>query len=307
MLETPVAFFVFNRPDTARRVFAEIAKARPKKLLVVADGPRPDRPGEAERCAEVRSIIDQVDWDCEVLKNYADHNMGCKYRVSSGLDWVFEQYEDAIILEDDCLPSQTFFQFCAELLDKYRYEEKIMSISGNNFQFGKIRGGGSYYFSIYAHIWGWATWRRAWSKYDIQMLKWNELRDTDWLKLILKKNDAVEYWHETYEACFKQTVDTWGLPWMFNCWCNDGLTILPNVNLVSNIGFGVDAVHTHTDIYGVANMETENILFPIIHPTGIIRNLVADRYTFQRIFAREKYRPPIWKQIAKRILKAVQS
>ena len=115
-LNTPVAFLIFNRPHTTQRVFAEIAKARPPKLLVVADGPRNDRPGEAELCAQTRAIIDQVDWDCEVLTHYADKNMGCKKRIASGIDWVFTQVEEAIILEDDCLPEASFFQFCEENL-----------------------------------------------------------------------------------------------------------------------------------------------------------------------------------------------
>src|SRR5665648_587346 len=164
-LKTPVAFIIFNRPETTRRVFAEIAKARPTKLLVIADGPRATHPDDAEKCAVVRAIIDGVDWDCEVLKNYSDVNLGCKRRVSSGLDWVFDTVEEAIILEDDCLPHPTFFRFCEEMLAKYRDDKRIAMISGDNFQFGKKRTEYSYYFSRYTHIWGWASWRRAWDNY----------------------------------------------------------------------------------------------------------------------------------------------
>lgn len=151
-LTTPVAFLVFNRPDTTIRVFEEIRRARPPKLLVVADGARADRPGEAEKCAQVRAIVEQVDWECGVLKNYADDNMGCKRRISSGLDWVFANVEEAIILEDDCLPHPSFFRFCEELLRRYRDDERVMMISGDNFQFGKKRTDYSYYFSKYPHI-----------------------------------------------------------------------------------------------------------------------------------------------------------
>ena len=154
MTSTPVAFIIFNRPDTTKRVFAEIAKARPPKLLVIADGPRADHPADVEKCAAVRAIIDGVDWDCEVLKNYSDVNLGCKRRVSSGLDWVFDTVEEAIILEDDCLPHPTFFRFCEEMLEKYRDDKRIAMISGDNLQFGRKRTGYSYYFSRYPHIWG---------------------------------------------------------------------------------------------------------------------------------------------------------
>jgi hypothetical protein len=180
-IKTPVAFLVFNCPDTTIRVFEEIRCARPPKLLVVADGPRADRPGEADKCQAVRAVIETVDWPCEVLKNYSDVNLGCKIRVSSGLDWVFEQVEEAIILEGDCLPHPTFFRFCEELLETYRDDERIGMISGDNFQFGRKRGDASYYFSRYNHIWGWASWRRAWQHYDRNMAIWPKFRDDHWL------------------------------------------------------------------------------------------------------------------------------
>ena len=156
--KSPVAFLVFNRPETTRRVFAEIAKARPRKLLLVADGPRRQLPDEHARCREVRQIVSGVDWDCEILTNYSEDNLGCVVRVSTGIDWVFTQVEDAIILEDDCLPHPTFFRFCDEMLEMYRVDDRIMTISGDNFQFGRRRWNYSYYFSRYPHIWGWATW-----------------------------------------------------------------------------------------------------------------------------------------------------
>ena len=168
-LSTPVAFIIFNRPDTTARVFAEIAKARPPKLLVVGDGPRANRDGEADRVAEARAIIKNVDWPCEVLTNFSTPNLGCKKRVSSGIDWIFEQVEEAIILEDDCLPDPSFFQFCEEMLARYRHDDRIAMISGDNFLFGQVPVPESYYFSRYCHIWGWASWRRAWKDYDVNI------------------------------------------------------------------------------------------------------------------------------------------
>ena len=277
-LKTPVAFIIFNRPDTTKKVFAEIAKARPPKLLVIADGPRADHPDDAEKCAAVRAIIDGVDWDCEVLTNYSDVNLGCKRRVSSGLDWLFDTVEKAIILEDDSLPHPTFFRFCEEMLERYRDDERIAMISGNNFQFGRKRTEYSYYFSRYAHIWGWASWRRAWENYDVNMKRWPEIRDGGWLQDILDDKKSVRYWEKIFEKVYQGEIDTWDYQWMFSCWVQSALTILPNVNLVSNIGFGSEAVHT-TEKNELAGMEIEPMKFPISHPSYILRDSVADSIT----------------------------
>jgi len=282
-LKTPVAFLIFNRPDTTARVFAEIARAKPPKLLVVADGPRPDRPGEAEKCAAARAIIEQADWPCEVLTNYSEVNLGCKRRVSSGLDWVFSSVEEVIILEGDCLPHPTFFRFCEELLDKYRDDERVMMISGNNFQFGRKRTEYSYYFSRYTHIWGWATWRRAWQYYDVNMELWPEIRDGGWLRDWLGNKNSARYWETILEKVYRGEIDTWDYGWTFACWIQNALTILPSVNLVSNIGFDPEATHT-TGHSKFANMKTEPMKFPLSHPPYVLRDSVADSITEEEIF-----------------------
>ena len=147
-LKTPVCFIIFNRPDVTERVFQVIRQAKPPKLLVVADGARANKIGEQEKCLATRAIIHQVDWNCEVLTNYSDVNLGCRKRIYTGLDWVFSQVEEAIILEDDCLPDPSFFRFCEELLEEYRHNTKIMLVSGQNLQFGQKRRNYSYYFSL---------------------------------------------------------------------------------------------------------------------------------------------------------------
>jgi hypothetical protein len=277
-LKTPVVFVIFNRPETTKRVFAEIAKAKPPKLLVIADGPRADRPGEKEKCTATRAIIDSVDWDCEVLTNYSYVNMGCKHRISSGLDWVFDTVDEAIILEDDCLPHPTFFRFCEEMLEKYRYDERISMISGDNFQFGRKRTEYSYYFSRYPHIWGWASWRRAWINYDVDMKLWPEIRDGGWLKDLLGYKKSVWYWKYIFENAYKGTIDTWDYQWVFACWTQSLMTIMPNVNLISNIGFGRDAAHT-TEKNKFSDMNSKSMIFPISHPPYILRDSVADSIT----------------------------
>jgi hypothetical protein len=282
-LNTPVAFLVFNRPDTTVRVFEAIRQARPSKLLVVADGPRADKAGEVERCAVVRRIIDGVDWPCEVLKNYSDTNLGCKNRVSSGLDWVFETVEEAIILEDDCLPHPTFFRFCEELLERYRDDERVAMISGDNFQFGKRRTEFSYYFSIYPHIWGWASWRRVWRNYDVCISKWPAIRDGDWLFDQSGDRRMARYWANIFQRTYTGEIDTWDYQLVFTVWINHGINILPNVNLVSNIGFGVTATRTRGNTM-LNGLEVYPMEFPLRHPPHMIPDRRTDRNEFDTMF-----------------------
>lgn len=277
VVRTPVALLIFNRPDTTERVFAEIARAQPAKLLVVADGPRSDRPGETERCLQARAIIDRVDWDCVVITNFADHNMGCKLRVSSGIDWIFEQVEEAIILEDDCLPEQSFFRYCDEMLEYYRDNERVGMVSGGNLQFGQQRGEGSYYFSKYTHIWGWASWRRAWKHYDRDLKHWPAFRDQGLLEQTFETSGERNYWRNSFQWVYDGSLDTWDVSWTFTAITHGMLQIVPNVNLISNIGFGINATHTH--VVGVhANMPTQAITFPLAHPTFVLPDIEADRY-----------------------------
>ncbi|NDJ24622.1 glycosyltransferase family 2 protein [Nostoc sp. B(2019)] len=283
-MRTPVVLIIFKRPNTTEKVFAAIRQAKPPKLFVIADGPRADRPGEAENCEATRAIIEQVDWNCEVLTNFSDVNLGCRLRVSSGLDWVFSQVEEAIILEDDCLPHPTFFPFCDELLDKYRDDNRIMVVAGNNFQYGRVRNQDSYYFSRYNHCWGWATWRRAWQHYDHEMKLWPKIRDEDWLRDILLELSAVKFWQNIFQYTYEKKINSWAYAWTFSCWIQNGLSILPNVNLVSNIGYSLDATHTVNNYNNFANMPVVPIDFPLQHPLFIIRNSQADFFTQKNNF-----------------------
>jgi hypothetical protein len=277
-MKTPVAFIIFNRPDTAKKVFEAIRQVKPPKLFVIADGPRANHTGDTEKCASARAIIDGVDWECEVLINYSDINLGCKIRVSSGLDWVFNIVEEAIILEDDCLPHPSFFPFCEDLLDYYRNDTRIMAVCGGNFQFGRNRNNYSYYFSRYVHVWGWASWRRAWQNYDVDIKLWKEVSDCDLLPSILEDTKTLKYWNKTFQNTYDGLIDTWDHQLTFTFWSQNGLTILPNSNLVSNIGFREDATHTKGNSE-VANIPTEAIDFPLKHPPFMMRNIQADKYT----------------------------
>lgn len=283
-MNTAVAFIIFNRPRATERVFGEIAKARPPKLLVVADGPRPDRPGEAERCRETRAIVERVDWDCDVRTNFSEENLGVRRRISSGLDWVFGEAEEALVLEDDCLPHPTFFPFCEELLAKYRDDERVMMVSGDNFLPGPRRSPYSYYFSRYVHIWGWATWRRAWRHYDVEMKGWPELRDTSLLLDVLGDKTDAAYWRYTLDSVARGYLDTWSYQWLCACWAQNGMSVTPAVNLVSNIGYGADATNlTASDSLG-ENLPTEAMSWPLRHPPHMARDRAADDFISRRIF-----------------------
>ncbi len=283
-LNTPVVLVIFKRPETTGKVFEAIRQAKPPKLLVIADGPRPDKPGEAEKCAATRAIADRVDWDCQVLKNYSEINLGCRQRVSSGLDWVFNNVEEAIVIEDDCVPHPTFFRFCEELLAKYRHDPRIMAISGDNFQFGRNTTENSYYFSRYFHCWGWATWRRAWQHYDRDLKQWPQVRQTDLLRNILPNLQAVRYWSNIFQQVY-EGFNSWDYPWIFTCWNHDGLCINPHKNLVSNIGFGSEASHTKDINSLFSNMTVEEISFPLKHPPVVTRHALADDFTEKIMFS----------------------
>jgi hypothetical protein len=266
-LETPIAFIVFNRPGQMQLVFQEIAKVRPKKLMVICDGPRAGVAGEAEKVSQVRKIIETIDWDCELLTNYSEKNLGCKIRVSTGLDWVFSQVEEAIILEDDCIPDLSFFQFCQEMLDLYRNDKRVGMISGDNFH--TIDRPYSYYFSKYFHIWGWATWRDRWAlSYDVDMKTWPKLKNSAELINMMGSSDSQNYWIKTFQKVFDGEIDTWDYQWVYANWVNNRVSIMPSKNLITNIGFGADATHTKNKS-PLANLDRYKLQFPLSHPKYI--------------------------------------
>jgi hypothetical protein len=283
--QAPVVLFMFARPDTTARIMEAIREAKPKRLLLVADGARDGVPGEAERSEQTRALAARVDWDCEVSTNFADRNMGQKERVDSGLSWAFEQEEEAIILEDDTLPNQTFFRFCDELLERYRDDERILSIGGTNFQFDGRASSDSYYFSRYPHIWGWASWRRAWNLTDPEMTRWPELRESGWLDDLIEAPHAAGYWSHQLDLAYRER-HTWDYAWLFSAWVNEGLHAVPNVNLVSNLGFREDATHTAPDLADfLGELPTRELPFPLVHPDRIERNAAADDFSERALYS----------------------
>lgn len=301
-MRTPVVFIIFNRADTARRVLAAIRQARPSRLFVIADGPRPHRVGEEQRCLEARAVIEEIDWECEVTTDFSDVNLGCRKRISSGLDRVFATVEEAIILEDDCLPEPSFFGYCEELLDRYRDDTRVMHIAGVNYLFGQFQERltrYSYYFSRYNHCGAWATWRRAWTLYDSDMNCWPELHKSGQLADILAGDEwAVRYWENAFQQVFDRRTDSWSFVWTFSCWINNGLTILPSVNLISNIGFNEQGAHTINKRSRFANMKTAPISLPLSNPIFMIRDIKADRY-----IQRHNFKDGIFIRLARKMLR----
>ncbi len=284
-MKTPVCMIIFNRPDRTQQIFNVIKQVKPPKLLVVADGARLNKIGEAEKCAETRAIFDQIDWDCELLTNYAESNLGIYQRVTSGLKWVFEIVEEAIILEDDCLPNLSFFQFCEEMLERYRNDERITMISGNNFQLGGNQTGYSYYFSHYGHTWGWASWRRTLQRYS-SIIKYKE-KLPDVLARIFRDANAISFWGYNIEKSYLAVIASdffnstcnWDYLFVFNTWLIDGMAISPSVNLVTNIGFDEEATHCTNPNLWFANLPIEEMQLPLKHPPKIERNISADNFS----------------------------
>lgn len=281
----PILFIIFNRPDNAQEVFNRIREIKPEYLYVHADGARENNESDAELCPKCREIIKQVDWDCEVKTLFRDTNMGLKYGVSSAISWFFENVEEGIILEDDCLPDKSFLYFCQEMLEHYRNDMRIMHITGNNFQEGLTRGDGSYYFSRLPHIWGWASWRRAWRLYDVEFVQFEQFIKNNLIKNIFEQKDAHKYWNRLFTLVKNGKLNTWDYQWAYAVFLNNGLCIIPNENLVANIGFGSDSTNCSTINSPLANMPCRKIT-EIIHPTFMIPDEEADYYVFKKVFKR---------------------
>lgn len=275
----PILFLIFNRPNTTAQVFKSIARAKPRRLFVAADGPRTDKEGEAEKCHAVREIIKRVDWDCEVKTLFRERNLGCKEAVCSAIDWFFEQVEEGIILEDDCLPSDSFFPFCAELLEKYRDDERIMMISGDNFQDGIQRGNASYYFSSVPWIWGWATWRRSWRLFDREMQTFPSFVKENRMQSLSADRAVQNYRWSDFIATYEGHINTWDFQWIYSVLINHGLSICPQVNLVSNIGCSPESTHTFDANSTLANIPLGEIS-TLSHPWAIVPDVLADKYFY---------------------------
>lgn len=280
--DTPILFIIFNRPDTTQIVFEQIRKIKPQTLYVFADGPRKNRIGEEEKCKLAREIIQSVDWECNIRKIYNEENLGCKKAVSNAITWFFENEEQGIILEDDVVPNKSFFNFTSTLLEHYRYNSKVMHISGNNFLGNKTIVDSSYYFSIYPHIWGWATWRRAWKFFDRDIKDFPAYKSKNLIQRTINNSREIKYWMKKFEKVYNNQIDTWDYQWLYTIWKNEGVCITPKHNLVTNIGFRADATHTKIKNSYLANVPSIE-LTEFLHPGEISVAKELDKITFNEI------------------------
>ncbi len=275
--DTPILFLIFNRLDTTKIVFEKIRSIKPAFLYVAADGPRNEL--EKLKCEETRAVLNEIDWECELKLLFRDQNLGCGKAVSEGISWFFENEECGIILEDDCLPDDSFFNFASTLLDKYRDDKRIWHIGGNNFQDEIVRGHSSYYFSMFAHIWGWATWKDRWQKYKFNIENYDLQND---LNNYTDDKRIYNYFNRRKRQVASGTTNTWDYQWLFCMWQHYGYAIVPNQNLVTNIGFGNNATNTKINSF-LANIPVQSL--ELIHfSDDIILNKSADLYTFENTY-----------------------
>jgi len=308
MLSVPVVLIVFNRPDLVKDQINALRAIAPSQLYVIADGPRANTDDHA-RCRAVRAAVEQVDWDCSVIKDYADENMGCAKRIVSGLDNVFSKYERAIILEDDCLAHPAFFEFCSELLDKYATNDEVMQICGTNLLKAVDTPAASYRFSRHVVCWGWATWARAWQKNDLAMALTDE-KIHSLLDRYLIDPKAVAHWQWLIAKVRKTELDAWDYPWQLSVWREGSMSILPNVNLVSNKGFGEDATHTKNPHSSVANLVAESMTFPLVHPDSVDADVGMDTRFVHEILLVGSQKPrkkSLLKRVLRRLANIVRS
>lgn len=290
MFSTPIVLIIFKREDTTRQVFEVLRQIKPQKLLLVADAPRIERADEVEQVRKTRAVFDEIDWECEVLRDYAEVNLGLTERISSGIRWAFEHVEEAIILEDDDVPDISFFRFCQEMLEKYRDDERVMLITGQCFtpshQFPPHEY--SYYFSRHVLIWGIATWRRAWKYYDVEIKHWPQLKNLQALRHFFPEDKEYSYWEKImdnmYDNGYQGRVKTWDYQLMLAIWSQHGLVVTPNKNLVKNVGFGT-VESTNAFSFSLDDpiipyvSKSEAMDFPLRHPPFVLRDVQADTIT----------------------------
>ncbi len=280
----PILIIAWRRPEKTLRIIEKIKEINASKVYIACDGfDKKNNRYESNIIATRKILKEKIDWNCEKKYLFSNYNQGCKYGVSSAINWFFKNENEGIILEDDCLPHLDFFIFCEELLEKYRTDERIWSITGQNIQLGKTFGENSYYFSKYSHCWGWATWKRCWEKYDSEIKSWPKIKDAKIIEDLFTSKREINYWKRIFDNIYYHSEpDTWDYQWTYICLVNSGLTIIPNKNLIENIGFDDEATHTKEEVF---DSRLENFkrfssgLLPIKHPNNIIKSKKADRFT----------------------------
>ncbi len=300
VFETPILLIFWRRPNAVTQVIESLRRLAPSQLYLAGDGPREGLEGEAEQVRQTRAAVEAaIDWPCQVHRRYSDSNQGCKYGPSHAISWFFEHVSEGIILEEDCLPHDSFYSYCRSLLERYRDDTRVWQISGNNFLDDQWRGDGSYYFGGYTTTWGWATWRRCWQVYDPEMAEWPAVRSSGVLANAFEGQDELEFWTRIWNRLFEKNYPVaWDYQWNYLCFASGGLSAIPNRNLVSNIGFGADGTHCLDENDPFAHLQS-NDLGALIHPRLVLRHWQADRQLFTTLYQKplsktEKLKLEIW-------------
>ena len=291
---TPVLLIIFRRPDIVKQLIDAVRVAAPTRIFISCDGPSLERAGEAEKVAANRELVErEIDWPCTIERRYSDINEGPRVSIAGAITWFFERVEEGIILEEDCIPHPDFFPYCAELLERYRHDTRVWHISGTHPLDNQWRGDGSYYFSKYPWVWGMATWRNRWKHYDVNLSAWPAFKSSGAIKKIFKDPFDREWWTMTLDKTYGGTINSWDFQWCFACMSRGGLCIVPNRNLINNIGFGVEGVYCFGEN---TNSQTFKIL-PLTHPSVVRRNVEADDhicYGRNISWLEKKLRPMRW-------------
>lgn len=282
----PVLLIFFNRADCVEQTLGAIRAARPPRIYLATDAPRPDVPTDVARCAAAQAMVDRlIDWPCTVQRRKTSTNRGSGETVAAAIFWFFTHEERGLIFEDDCLPDPAFFPFCAELLDRYADDPRVAMISGDQFVPGgwACQDGASYAFVRLSQIWGWATWRRAWANFDPTMAAWPGDRERRMLHRIFRSRHDRKYWDRRFTWCHRNEMNVWDYRWAYARWHHDQVGIVPARNLVSNIGFRPDALHT-TMAHPVAAMPTQPLQLPLRHPPTVAIDYQLDARTARILF-----------------------
>ena len=283
MFKIPIVYVCFNRPEITKKTFEHIKKIKPSKLFLILDGPRKNNKQDKIRCLKVKKIVQDINWDCKLYRNFSKENLGLKNRFFTGLDWVFNNTNEAIILEDDCLPHKDFFYFCEAMLKKYKNSDRVKFITGNNFQnSNEIEVDEDYYFSKYSHIWGWATWKKTWTDVKREDVFWKNKIINSEFEMMKSSPKEKKYWKNMYYSVLNNKLNSWAIYLLFSIWNNKGLTVTPKINLIKNLGLSSGTNTKNLDIK--LEISNKSLNKPLKHPKKIKVNFKKDLYVFNTVY-----------------------
>lgn len=288
-MDVAILLLIWKRPEHTKRVIGSIRKVAPKRIYISSDGPKKNDKNNQKLVNITREeVLREINWECNIFTNFSEENQGCKLAVSKGIDWFFDHEDEGIILEDDCLPNTYFYQYCKVLLEKYRNDNRIWAICGNGYQNKNSFSGESYFLSKYVDVWGWATWKRCWELYDRDIKTWEVNRSNNILKNVFDKKREFDYWIKIFDKLyFKREPDTWDYQWQYACFINSGMSCMPYINLVENIGFGCGATHT-LNIPITEKLDIKKlgkVKFPLIHPAVFLKSKECDEKIENEFFS----------------------